>query len=89
MISSNSNIYTGFKHEDGIMSYAPGDKNFEKLLEYIRAEKETPEKFISENHLQSVELVTKSLCEKNHLDYQEITTIFSVCVEPLLLVEPR
>ncbi len=82
MISSNGNIYTGFKHEDGIMSYAPGDKNFEKLLEYIRAEKETPEKLISENHLQSVELVTKSLCEKNHLDYQEITTIFSVCVEP-------
>jgi len=80
MISSNGDIFTGFRHEDGMMSYAPGDRNFEKLLEYIRAEKETERKIPAENHLESVELVTEAICKKHQLDYQEITTIFSVCV---------
>ena len=82
MVRSNGDIFTGFRHEDGMMSYAPGDKNFEKLFEHIRAEKDTPRKIPAEDHLESVKLVTEALCNKHQLNYQEITTVFSVCVFP-------
>ena len=80
MIKDRKDIFTGFLHEDGTASYAPGDQTYEKLIGYIRASKNDQAENIPEDHLKNVEILTSAICEKNRLDSTEIVTVFSVSV---------
>jgi len=80
MLRHGSEIFTGFQHEDGMISYAPGSETYEKLLGLIRSEKGDASAKFPDNHLKSVELVIGGICELHGLDKSDIETIFSVTV---------
>ena len=78
MIKNKNDIYTGFLHDDMMISYAPGDQNYEKLLSYIRSDKNTSSIECPENHLDKVEILVRKICEKHSLSEGDIKTIFSI-----------
>jgi len=80
MIRHKKEIYAGYLHEDGMISYAPGDQNYEKLISLIRSKKHDLAKKIPDDHLNSVEILTSSICKMHNLEYEDIIPIFSAAV---------
>ena len=81
MLKVKSEIYTGFLHEDNMISFAPGDQNYEKLLGYIRVEKNDLGVEVPEEHLKSVEKLVTSICKKHRLLESDVKLIFSSSME--------
>ena len=81
MLKHNSEVFTGFRHQDdGMVTYAPGNQNYEKLLGYIRSEKGDDSKETPEDHQESVELLIRAICELHDLHEEEIQLIFSASI---------